>query len=299
MCSEKHHRDTWFIVAEEDFRLYEDHDVDFTSVSIRSPGATLNIGSLNRAARLEGLGAVTESLSPLAASQRSTSMLGCSWAPADIEFLLRTTKTLTRRAEPSEDVKDLIRLANEAHRRGRGDLLWYSWEPGKRKQHPGHGSTLVGLSWTGAHKLRQAARSFDVDHFDLSMLAHLNSGAEPKLDSAYVFPSIGHFATHVSGCESKDWTRENAWKTAKHNQSGTRAGKDMWFGSFQKANITWLEPKIDLDRIGDWLTCWNWETTEVFRSMHQDMREERSKRQMRLVDTHNRFRTWVNEEAEV
>ncbi len=123
MCSEKHHRDTWFIVAEEDFRLYEDHDVDFSSASTRSPGATLNIGSLNRAARLEGLEAVTESLSPLAASRRSTSMLGCSWAPGDIEFLLRTTKTLTRRAEPSEDVKDLIRLANEAHRRGRGDLL--------------------------------------------------------------------------------------------------------------------------------------------------------------------------------
>ena len=41
-------------------------------------------------------------------------------------------KYLGREAYISEELNDLVRIATVAHRKGKGDLIWYSWVGAKK-----------------------------------------------------------------------------------------------------------------------------------------------------------------------
>jgi hypothetical protein len=180
-----------------------------------------------------------------------------------------------------------VNIGIEAARRKIGDLVWYSWEPGRRKSHPGHGLTMIGLSTKGARELAKADVMWTScpDHFDLVLVAALMSNTMPKLSGCYVYPSIGHFAVHESGCESKNWIRENNWQKAHvHQDTRPTAGKDMYFGLFVKENVKWSEPKLDLDHIDVWRSYWSAACSERYRAAwYDESNNERRKRQMHRV----------------
>ena len=59
-----------------------------------------------------------------------------------------------KEAYVTQELQDLVRIATVAHRKGKGELVWYSWVGApKKKTVPSHGSTLVGVSKDGAIKL--------------------------------------------------------------------------------------------------------------------------------------------------
>ncbi len=295
MCSDKHYADAWFFVAEEDWRLSKEDDVDYSQVTTRGEGLSVEEGILQREARLDELAARAASLSP-SCGAAPTSALGDPTSPGDIEFLLRTARPKAQKAEIPQTVKDLVNLATLASRKGIGDLVWYCWEHGSRKQHPGHGSTLIGMSATAARKIAHAMESWTPPgHCDVQLLHALVSGSIPDLRACYIFPSIGHFATHESGCESTNWTRESNW-SSPHVLGATRApaGAKMYFGRFCDKNLSWIEPPISWDSCSRWKTLWSDDVDERFAQVHaQQGKNTRMSRQLRLFDVHKRFRTFV------
>ena len=59
---------------------------------------------------------------------------------------VKASRHEAREAYITRDLRDLIQIANRAHRYHRcGDLVWYSWSgKGKAKNKPSYGSTLLG-----------------------------------------------------------------------------------------------------------------------------------------------------------
>lgn len=300
MCSEKHYEDTWFFVAEEDFRLSEAHDIEHSKLTKRCGEHNVMTGNAFRHSRLDGLVSACSSLSPSEMLQREMSRLGTDDTPADIEFLLRTGKTFKKRVEHLDSaVVDLVKLGIIASRRGVGDFVWYSWCSGRRAQHPGHGSTLVGLSVNAARRLRSLMTTMPVEHFDLELLRALCSPDNAGLKASYVWPSIGHFATHLSGCEGTNFLRKNEWKN-KNIQQGTR-GPDMYLGKFCEKNLIWVDNKrinySEADR--PWGVLWDNGQKQMWNAHEEDSKKsERAKRQWRVFRQQLQYRNWVETEAE-
>ena len=122
-----------------------------------------------------------------------------------------------REAYITRDLRDLIQIANRAHRYHRcGDLVWYSWSgKGKAKNKPSYGSTLLGVSKEGAMKLKQCMHNdFKPMHFDLWLKEKLYQKAH-DLQGCYVYPAVGGFDEHLSGCDptgaGPGGVRESLW----------------------------------------------------------------------------------------
>ena len=116
---------------------------------------------------------------------------------------MQATRHEAREAYITRDLKDLISIANVAHRyHYRGDVVWYSWSgKGKAKNKPSYGSTLVGVSKEGALKLKMAMENDHKPmHFDLWLKQKLYEKAH-DLSGCYVFPAVGGFDEHLSGCD--------------------------------------------------------------------------------------------------
>ena len=100
----------------------------------------------------------------------------------------------------TEELQDLVKIFTAAHRSGRGDLVWLSWDGFDRKgckQKHAHACTLLAVSHRGACILNEAARTgaFKLKHWDLALLEWLYDHQE-VLNSSYVFPSVGHYKGH-------------------------------------------------------------------------------------------------------
>ena len=137
----------------------------------------------------------------------------------------RPLAATTADREAPEVLQDLVKMSIAAHRSNLGNFLWYSWEGAKSKgcrSKPCHGTTLVGISVQGAKKLLEAMTSgeFKMRHIDVGLRHHMEQHAT-DFGSCYMYPSIGHFAVHKSGCEPSLDIRESNWKES-WVQEGTR-----------------------------------------------------------------------------
>lgn len=294
MSSEKHYEDTWFIVVEEDWRLSSEHILD-SALTERSRGKSAAEGTAARSARMSGYAdEAASSLSPSHSSGPLGLHLGPQTSGGDVEFLSRTFKTQESYCE-NRYVSDLVKIAAVASRSGVGDLVWYSWEPGSRKTHPGHGSTLVGWSVKAARDMAKVIREKQPDHMDLVLVQHLMS-EDCTLSACYTSQSIGNFATHVSGCEGPaDWGRPSSWrKNILQDTRIQKEGEKLWLGRFKQKNVEWVEPPLPgMEAIIDWRSWWDDAAKERHKEEWGKAKSSRSRRQMRLFDRHLKFREWV------
>ena len=114
----------------------------------------------------------------------------------------------------SPELEALTAMANQAKRKGNGDIIWFGWNPHQVKgfkMQPSYGSQLIGMTPVGARKLLGHMRVAAPEHFDI-FLRNLLRWTDVKDCASYVLPPVGSFDVHQSGVE-KDQTRENFFKS--------------------------------------------------------------------------------------
>ena len=268
MTDPRHAPDTFFLVAEADWRLCRDHCVggrdwiselvDFTNHFLMGPEYVEPRQQASPAAPVmppymgepsgvdEVLTGAASSSGPTAGASASSSGTagpprpvrpgGPAASPATPPMSetqssfygwTKASRPDTPEAYISRDLRDLVRIANQAHRYGlRDDVVWYSWVgSGKAKNKPSHGSTLLGVSKTGARRMRAAIiPDHKPEHFDIWLRNKLFEKAH-DLSGSYVFPSIGGYDEHISGCDPTNagpgGLRKSVW-SEKHQIEGVR-----------------------------------------------------------------------------
>ena len=187
-------------------------------------------------------------------------------------------------ATPKQKIVDLVKMSILAHRCGRGNIVWACWQPGgagseiRNIKRVNSGTMLVMLNRVGANTLSQ---QMDIDsastpqgpmaprHFDLALKDFLSN---PQVNSAakacYIFPPVGNYTTHVSGCDKYFSTgagRPSCWRES-WTCPGTRVEEDpqqrdkffmAWEGSSRQTQVG--SAVVDTSRCGDieWLSFWN------------------------------------------
>ena len=215
MCDERHAPDTFFLVAEADWRLYREHCVgdrdwmaevddfaknfllgdnykvdnwpkaapaapvhptDDESETLAEGGPAAWLAAAPQpvhggaaASSSEGAGP-PRPVRPGSPAPEADTPSGAGTQKASFYGWTKASRHEAKEAYVSRDLRDLIRIANQAHRYfNRGDVVWYSWSgKGKSKNRPSYGSTLIGVSKEGAQKLK-ACMEGDTKpmHFDL------------------------------------------------------------------------------------------------------------------------------------
>ena len=302
MIDGRHAPDTLFLVAENDFRFFREHcvsnrdwfsEVDaFVESHLQGPEIVDSWGILQPAwppepeevlpSSDDEAGGGPERVEPVAhPSVEEVQSTGPSfWG------FSRAGKFLDKEAYHSEELCDLVRIASIAHRKGKGDLIWYSWVGAKgRKTMPSHGSTLVGVSKDGAFKLMAAIqKEKKPGHFDIWLRDQCCSEAE-NLQASYVLPSIGGYDEHISGCDPMNTGEEDGVRPCRWNdywvEEGVRiTGKDAKHKSRNvcdfrppKASRDWgIQVRFnDYDTEGWWKTLQPptsyWEGDEVWQNI--------------------------------
>ena len=258
----RHSPDTLFLVAENDFRFYKDHCVsnkdwlnevdDFVTEYLEGPEMIDSWGLL-QPAHAPDRDPVPPSSDEEAGGGKSE---GEPVAPRDKGDMMREgysywgfspgRKFLGDDAFVSEELNDLVRIATYAHRRGKGDLIWYSWVGAKtRKTMPSHGSTLLGVSKEGAFKLLSAIRKErKASHFDLWLRDACCNQTE-GLQASFVLPSVGSYDEHISGCDPTNTGVEGGWRPSNWSdywcQEGVRV--DRRDAKHQNRNICEFRPQ--------------------------------------------------------
>ena len=304
MTDERHANDTLFLVAESDFRFHREHCVsgknwlaqvdEFVEEHLKRPSTVEAWGLLNPAVPPEegvispttddeGGGGTAPISEPDWGGTEPDAPAGDSEAEPDarsakrkegaekdkVSFwgFTRGRRYEGREAYVCEELQDLVRIATVAHRKGKGDVVWYSWVGSKKKKtEPSHGSTLVGVSKDGARFLLEAIRKApQAMHFDIWLRDRCFQETE-GLQASYVLPSIGNFDEHISGCDPTntgmaDGTRPSQWndywcmdgvrvekRDAKHKTRNVCA--------FQSKGVDWGIPV----QFGNELTDMYWKT---------------------------------------
>ena len=263
MADPRHVPDTLFLVSEADWRCYEGECI---SGAVLAAGLQSVLPPTGQLATVVGQGEVTfrevyeERLreQPLRRENETTEEV---FREADARmFYTREPVSLSAgrpgaasgskaarakapRLAPTQELLDIVQMCTLAHRAGRGDLVWLSWEGSTgRKSHPSHGTTLVAISHLRAASML-AEFPFEFMHWDLALLSALLDGDRAaEWRASYTFPSVGHFQSHLSGCQEGLGVRESTWD--KHwVQEGTRCFKpghrERWLMGFTKKNLDW------------------------------------------------------------
>ena len=275
MCDERHAPDTFFLVAEADWRLYREHCVadrdwmaevdDFSRNFLL--GDKKKVDNLPKAApsaevqpaykppetsEEEGpaacLGAESQ-IVPFGAAASSSEGAGPprpdrlgspapeADEPGDEETKkpsfygwTKASRHEAREAYVTRDLRDLIQIANRAHRyHKQDDVVWYSWcGQGKNKNRPSHGSTLLGVSKEGAQKILACMMNDKTPMlFDVWLRDKLYDKSH-DLKGCYVYPAVGGFDEHLSGCDptgaGPGGVREGYWDQ-KNQVGGVRITK--------------------------------------------------------------------------
>ena len=236
-CDPRHPADTWFIIAEEDFRLCEKDDRDFKSILLHQVLDNVSLSVLEKAQI--GHGGEEIFVDPEVLYAQRQSLTGPSedeplafLEEAGSQFKKLMGGLFTRAKPPTSGVReapevltDLVKMSIAAHRANIGNFLWYSWEGalarGSRSK-PCHGSTLVGISVKGARMLLDAMNSGEIamQHADIGIRHHMEQHCD-DFGCSYMYPSVGHYAVHKSGCEASIDVRDANW-LAPWVQEGTR-----------------------------------------------------------------------------
>ena len=118
-------------------------------------------------------------------------------------------------ADAPESLKDLVKISIAAAREKVGHFIWYSWEGSERpgaKSRPMHGATMIGISHHGARKLLSLMEAGHLRkrHCDLVLREYMEKhGAD--FGACYLYPSLGHYQSHESGCDANLGVRWNNW----------------------------------------------------------------------------------------
>ena len=130
--------------------------------------------------------------------------------------------------QTSQELCDVVHMCNFAHRHGKGELVWLSWNASAAaKWTPTFGSSLIAVSARGARILQH---NFDEqfprpDHWDLCLKGALQTEAfQEVLASSYIYPSLGGYDDHVSAFMNtkRPEVRGCDWDLYKNRQEGTR-----------------------------------------------------------------------------
>ena len=120
-------------------------------------------------------------------------------------------------ANPTKHLRDLVKMSIMAHRRNRGDIIWACWQPGGAGVAIGDvrrinsGTMLIMVTPNGADKIGEQlalgpGEGMRPWHFDLALkkwLCHPRVNEEAR--ACYVFPPVGNYTTHISGCDIKNF----------------------------------------------------------------------------------------------
>lgn len=169
-------------------------------------------------------------------------------------------------------LEDVVSLANQAARKQHGNFIWAGWVPGGPGSNPPH-KTAVGF---GSHFLMVSKEGMEIlseefsRHEDLAHPGHIDICLKKFFISTwkdykacYVWPAIGNYTAHVSGCSEQylEATRPNGWADSWTRQ-GTRKDHDLqnresWLcGWTAKGNTAWLEKVVPEDHSQPWTTYW-------------------------------------------
>ena len=191
---------------------------------------------------------------------------------------------------PTLTLVDLVRTATCANRNGVGDLIWATWQPaGKgikaaRVTSISSGAMFLMLTPAGAKKIASAMQRIDDEgkvtpstkerpmtpgHFDVQLKEYLMSHgrtSEDPVKYCYIFPPIGNYSTHPSGCDpnySKGEGRPSCW-LEKWCCQGTRKSQDRQKRDkymcqlTRKGEPTWIGI-VDVEEDGaklNWKSLW-------------------------------------------
>ena len=280
MADPRHIPDTIFFVLEEDWRLFErDEKVNSASVGKelfgRFGGGSGDSQEEKTYTREEvyafysaGAPGSGVPFAPSASSSPPPSPAGVPFAPAKTAvFEPQRPKKIQRGEKPelSPYLKELLDLTTFASRQNAGGFIWLSWDGFNRKgckTKPMHALTMVSVTHRTAVDMLDHKHAFEKKHFDVALrnlLIQKDADWATRWRASYVFPSIGHYCSHQSGCE-KDLFRESGWKNS-WVQEGVRpaAGQqDRWLCSFRPGGEPWIA-KIPFEK-SDSL---EWQTLEV------------------------------------
>ena len=205
--------DTVFVVCEEDFRFFEKDEAKEQELEERARQET--------AENLLATGFVDDGLA------------------AEARALGARPKAQPRAARKRGDYTDfeyqqvfveLVSLLNQCAANDCGDLVWAGWMPahqatGEMRQTPTWGTHMVCLTAKGARWLTKkiqetrASRQWHYvpGHWDLWLKRWLHAEArkEPDEDSlqySWLYPSVGSFRVHQSGCQPTLGQRFSEWQ---------------------------------------------------------------------------------------
>ena len=183
---------------------------------------------------------------------------------------------------PSKRVIDLVRMSICAHRAHRGDIVWACWQPGGAGKEIGDvrrvnsGAMLLMLNPRGADNIaeridrtaREKNGPMSPWHFDLALKTWLlDKTTNKNMRACYIFPPVGNYTTHTSGCDPTFATgdgRPNCW-AENWCCPGTTVAEDPQ--RRPKRLMSWNGDKgyeevgsavVDVDMVGhhEWLSWW-------------------------------------------
>ena len=193
MADPRHAPDTLFFVCEEDFRFYAaEESVEPSTIGTQLQRLSKEPVAFDTLQEVPGSRSGTVNLRDVYMGRlQAAPLLGEEswefgqpyeeWLQCVGAFYARPVKLSSAQLaaiDMTEELQDLVKLCTAAHRSGRGDLVWLSWDGFDRKgckQRPAHACTLLAVSHRGACILNEAARAgaFKLKHWDLALLEWL------------------------------------------------------------------------------------------------------------------------------
>lgn len=271
MTDPRHPEDSLFFVAESDYRFYpEDCIQDWYAVvqDERVPWLDETLAEVDPPdlppAEQEPSPAPVEgddpSPSPDEKEKEPKRRKYLGWMAAQ-----RPTVKATN-LQVSQELRDLVQLCNRAAALGRGHVVWLGWcSKNKRKSVASFGTHLVAVSKYGAQKMAEAMEigELKMGHWDQVLrqwLVNHNYQSPKVCGGSFVWPSVGFYQTHKSGCEPSIGERVAEWDQS-YIQAGVRPKKGSdrkrWIACWpqdEKGHAEWLEEVTFDARRNYWLT---------------------------------------------
>ena len=273
MIDGRHPEDQLFFVAEQDFRFYKEDCVGhfdwIQKLFDLEEADAVELEDVQAHPAFQGTGSA-EDAEPFARSSASSEDQNRGRRRDRTEFEKKQedlpsfrrwqpgTRCRMKEGHVSQELSDLVRIVTTAHRQGFGNLVWLSWcGTYKRRATPSHGSTLLALNRFAAHRLLDKIMDSKPMHFDVwlrDVLIHDNMADSLNIGASYVWPSIGSYDEHLSGCDPKNagkdgirssdweasWTQAGVRPTARENQD-----KERWIAKFKKEGAPGWLVKVD------------------------------------------------------
>lgn len=174
----------------------------------------------------------------------------------------------TTGADDHHYASDLVKMVNEACRRGVGDMVWLGYQP---RRHPrkkqdwqakvAFGSTLICINRTAAENIGRLMGygfpGWNAHHIDRWILNWCQDHRFSHGRASYVFPPIGSYGTHLSSCCPDTGVRESWWQesfafkgTRATDDSSTRT-RDLYAFCEEGKGLNWIFTFRDAWLCGD------------------------------------------------